>query len=304
MRSLEKKPVGGPVLEGAARYTRSHELRVRGLLYQRVGSGLTYAILIVAGFIILVPFFWLASASLKNGPQYFSVPIQWLAQPIHWENYTTIFTRYNFAHYVLNSTGLATYSVVAEVISSSLIAFGFARFRFPGRSYLFIIVLATMMLPAQVLTISLYDIYRKLGWIDTFLPLMVPKLFGSAFEIFLFRQFFLTLPRDLDDAARIDGCGSLGVYWHVILPQARPALIVAAIFSFLGSWSDVWGPVIYLSSNENRTIPVALFFFIDPNATNYPLLMAATMIALSVPVLLYAIGQRYIDSGIAIVEVK
>ncbi len=284
--------------------SRNNTLRLRGLLLQRISMLLTYVFLIVAAFIILVPFLWLASASLKNEPQYYAVPIQWLAQPFHWENYQTIFTQYDFGRYVFNSVWLALYSMVAEVLSSSLIAYGFARFRFPGRGVLFIIVLATLMLPSQVLTISLYDIYRKLGWIDTFLPLMIPKLFGSAFEIFLFRQFFLSLPRDLDDAARIDGCGSLRVYWHVILPQARPALIVAAIFSFLGSWSDVWGPVIYLNSDANRTVPVALFYFINPNSTNYPLLMAATMIALSVPVFLYALGQRYIDSGIAIVEVK
>lgn len=190
------------------------------------------------------------------------------------------------------------------MISSSLVAYGFARFRFPGRNVLFVLVLATMMLPQQVLTISLFTIFKDLGWLNTFLPIMVPKLFGSAFDIFLLRQFFLGLSREIDEAARIDGCGTFSILWRMILPQSRPVLIVVAVFTFLHSWKDAWGPLIYLNTDDTRTLPLGLLYFTTPYGPAYPQLMAATVIALVIPVLLYVIGQRYIDSGVAIAEIK
>jgi ABC-type glycerol-3-phosphate transport system permease component len=194
--------------------------------------------------------------------------------------------------------------MVATTLSSAIVAYGFARFRFPGRTPLFIVVLATMMIPAQMYTIPLYIIFRDLGWIDTFLPIMVPQLFGSAFSIFLFRQFFMGLPSELDEAARVDGCSSFRIFWNIILPQSRPVIIVVAIFAFLNSWQDTLGPLIYLSSDANRTVPLGLLAFSNPYKPVDPQLMAATLVALVVPVVLYALGQRYIDSGVAIAEVK
>lgn len=143
-----------------------------------------------------------------------------------------------------------------------------------------------------------------LGWIGTFLPILVPQLFGSAYSIFLYRQFFMGLTREMDEAARVDGCGWLGVWWHVILPQSRPVLIVVAIFTFLYSWQDAWNPLIYLNTDTMRTVPLGLLNFSNGYTTVYPQEMAATVVALIVPVILYAIGQRYIDSGVAIAEVK
>ena len=280
------------------------DYRRRGRLYQHWSMFLTYAILLVICAMILVPFLWLLSASFKTLNQYFAVPIQWLPQPFVWHNYLEVFTVYGFGRYILNSVFLASYATIVNTLVSALVAYGFARFRFPGRNIWFILLLATMMIPTQILTVSLYRIFKDLGWLDTYLPIMVPQLFGSAFSVFLFRQFFLNLPRDLDDAACIDGCGKLRIFWNIILPQSRPVLIVVAIFTFLASWRDAWGPLIYLSSDENRTIPLGLFFFSSPYGTLYPQLMAATVIALIVPVILYALGQRYIDSGVAIAEVK
>ena len=207
-------------------------------------------------------------------------------------------------YYIVNSVWLAGYSVVATTFVSALVGYGFARFRFPGRTALFIVLLATMMIPAQVMTIALYTTFRNFGWIDTFLPIMVPKLFGDAFSIFLFRQFFMGLSHEIDEAARIDGCGAFGLFWRIVLPQSRPVVIVVAVFAFLASWRDAWGPLIYLSSDENRTVPLGLLFFTNPFKSVDPQLMAATLIALVVPVILYAVGQRYIDSGVAIAEVK
>jgi ABC-type glycerol-3-phosphate transport system permease component len=276
----------------------------RGRAYQRLSRALTYLVLSIWAVIILLPFVWLLSASLKTITQYFASPIQWIPNPFVWSNYVQVFTIYNFATYVGNSLFLATYATVVNTTISSLVAFGFARFRFPGRTPLFLLMLSTMMLPPQVLTIPLYITFRNLGWIDTFLPILVPQLFGSAYSIFLYRQFFMGLSRELDEAARVDGCGYLRIWWHVILPQSRPVLIVVAIFTFLYSWSDAWNPLIYLNSDQTRTVPLGLLYFSNGYTTVYPQMMAATVVALIVPVILYALGQRYIDSGVAIAEVK
>lgn len=276
----------------------------RGRAYQYVSKILMYFFLSLWAVIILLPFIWLISASLKTIGQYFASPIQWFPSPFIWNNYVEVFTIYNFATYVGNSLFLAVYATVVNTIVSALIAYGFARFRFPGRTPLFILMLSTLMLPPQVLTIPLYITFKNLGWIDTFLPILVPQLFGSAYSIFLYRQFFMGLPRELDEAARVDGCGHLGIWWHVILPQSRPVLIVVAIFTFLYSWQDAWNPLIYLNSDSTRTVPLGLLYFSNGYTTVYPQQMAATVVALIVPVILYAIGQRYIDSGVAIAEVK
>lgn len=283
---------------------KTFDHRRRGRRYQRLSMALTYIILLGVGVMMLAPFAWLLSASLKSVNQYYAVPIQWIPQPFVWQNYLEVFTEYDFGRYIFNSFWLASFAAIVSTFVSALVAYGFARFRFPGRAAWFICVLATMMIPSQILTISLYRIFKDLGWLDTYLPIMVPQLFGSAFSIFLFRQFFLNLPRELDEAARIDGCGSIRIFWNIIIPQSRPVIIVIGVFTFLASWRDAWGPLIYLSSNDNRTVPLGLLFFTNAYRTVYPQLMAATVIALSVPVILYAIGQRYIDKGVAIAEIK
>lgn len=273
-------------------------------LNRRAARVITYLILALYCALILFPFVWLLSASLKNEPQYYATPIKWVPDPVLWSNYGEVFQRYNFSRYIFNSVWLAGYSVVVVTLVSSLVAYGFARFRFPGRNLLFVLVLATMMLPQQVLSISLFTIFKNWGWVNTFLPLLVPKLFGSAFDIFLFRQFFIGLSREIDEAARLDGCGTFGIYRRIILPQSRPVFVVVAVFTFLASWKDVWNPLIYLNSDDKRTLPLGLLYFTTPYGSAFPLLMAATVVALVVPVLLYIIGQRYIDSGVAIAEVK
>ena len=288
----------------AGAQTEAVRRRQRGRAYINASMFLTYVVLIVGAVIILLPFAWLLSASLKTITQYFAVPVQWIPQPFVWLNYVQAFTQYAFGPAVVNSLILAAYVTIVNTIVSSLVAFGFARFRFPGRTPLFLLMLSTLMLPQQALTIPLYIIFRNLGWIDTFLPIMVPQLFGSAYSIFLYRQFFMGLSRELDEAARVDGCSYLGVWWHVILPQSRPVLIVVAIFTFLYSWQDTWNPLIYLNSDQTRTIPLGLLYFSNGYTTVFPQMMAATVVALVVPVVLYAIGQRYIDSGVAIAEVK
>ncbi len=304
MASIDGQHNAARAVQRTISQTRVVDYRARGLFYKRLSMFLTYVVLIVFSIIILFPFVWLVTSSLKSEFQYYAIPIQWIPSPVMWSNYVDVFATYNFFHYIFNSLWLGAYSVIAGTFVSALVAYGFARFRFPGRTVWFVVLLATMMIPSQILIISLYTVFRNLGWIDTFLPLMVPKLFGDAFSIFLFRQFFMNLPRELDDAARVDGCGSFRIFWSIILPQAKPVLIVVAIFVFLNSWRDAWSPLIYLSSDSNRTVPLGLLAFTNPLKSVDPQLMAATLIALVVPVILYSIGQRYIDSGVAIAEAK
>jgi multiple sugar transport system permease protein len=295
--------LAGDVQGESAAAQRTFRMR-QGFRYQRASMIATYAILLFASFYILLPFVWLIGSSLKNTVQFYAVPIVWIPNPLVWQNYLRVFQLYSFGHYIFNSVWLAVVCSTAEVFSSAFVAYGFARFKFPGRNTLFILVLSTLMIPSQILTISLYINFRALGWIDTFWPIIVPHLFGSAFLIFIFRQFFLGLPTELDEAGRIDGCSSFGVLWRIILPQSRPVFVVAYVFSFLASWRDAWGPLIYLNSDQNRTLPLGLLDFTTPTGQDYPALMAATVIALAIPVVLYAIGQRYIDSGLAIADIR
>src|SRR5579883_1360684 len=200
---------------------RRPSLRKRGLHFPRVSLVITYSVLILFAVMTLLPFLWLVTSSVKDNSQYFADPIVWLPIPTHWQNYRTVMVDYTFGRKVLNSLFLACFSAIFETFTSALVAYGFARFRFPGRNILFTLVLATMMVPYQLMTISLYNVFRNLGWLDTFLPLMVPKLFGSAFLIFILRQFFIGISQEPDEAARIDGCSRLGIFWRVLLPQAR-----------------------------------------------------------------------------------
>ena len=201
------------------------------------------------------------STSLKNPGDIFLFPPTWIPNPIRWENYVEAMTKADFGRYFLNTTIITLVDIVAKVMSCSLVAFAFARLRWWGRDVLFMVMLSTLMLPQQVTLIPQFIIYRQLGWIDTFLPLIVPNLFGGPFFTFLLRQFFLSIPTDLDDAARIDGCSSWGVYWRIILPLSRPALMMVAIYVFNITWNDFFGPLIYLHNRNNYTISLGLQAF-------------------------------------------
>lgn len=289
---------------GSSRATTLNNRYRRGMILQRISRWWVYVVLVILALIILFPFAWLLSSSLKNEFQFFAIPIQWIPHPVRWSNYVEVFTQYDFGQYIFNSIWLAAYATVVPTVVSAIVAYGFARFHFPGRNILLILVLSTLMLPTQILTVSLYRYFRDLGWVGTFLPILVPQLFGSAFSIFLFRQFFIGLPREIDEAARLDGCSSFGILWRIVIPQSKPVVIVVAIFSFLGSWQDAWNPLIYLNNSSERTIPLGLLYFQNPLNPVDTQLMAATVIALVVPIIMYALGQRYIDSGVSIADVR
>ena len=222
-----------------------------------------------------------------------------------WENFPAAWSSEPFTRYTLNTLIITTLGIIGQTLTASLVAFGFARLEWPGRRFLFLLVLATMMLPAEVTMIPSFLIFRQLGWIDTFLPLIAPSfLGGGAFSIFLFRQFFLTLPRELDDAARVDGCSSFGVYRYILMPLCKPIVATIAVFSFVAHWNDFLTPLIYLNSSDNFTLAVGLRFFQGAYGTEMHLLMAASTLALLPVLVVFFLGQKYFVRSIVMSGVK
>jgi multiple sugar transport system permease protein len=223
----------------------------------------------------------------------------------HVENYAQAWTAKPFTLFAFNTLWITFWCILGQVLSASLVAFGFARLQWPGRNLLFFAMLATMMLPSEVTMIPSYLIYRRLGWIDSFLPLTVPSfLGGSAFFIFLFRQFFMTLPRELDEAARVDGCSSFRIYWNVLMPLCKPIIATIAVFSFVGVWNDFQTPLIYLNSSEKFTLAVGLRFFQGTYDTYMHLLMAASTLVLLPVIVVFFFAQKQFVKSIVLTGIK
>lgn len=265
-----------------------------------VGRVLLYLILIGGAAFIFLPFAWTISTSLKTEKQTLDYPPTWIPDPVQVENYPDALTARPFDRYYMNTFIITFFSVTGQVLSSSVVAYGFARFRFPGRNVLFIIVLSTLMIPFHMLIIPRFILFRELGWLDSFLPLIVPNYFGGAFSIFLMRQYFMTIPLDLDEAAKMDGAGPLQIFMFIVLPIAKPALGAVMVFEFMSTWKDFLGPLIYLSSEKNYTVSVGLAAFRNDYFTAWHLYMAAAAVAMIVPLIVFFIAQRYFISGVAL----
>lgn len=268
---------------------------------QVISHALTQLILILSSFIMLIPFFWLVSTSLKVRGTEFIFPPVWIPRPVVWSNYyTAIFeSSLPFARFLLNTSVITGANMLAVLLSASLAGFGFARMRFPGREKLFLLVLSTLMLPEVVTMIPSYLLFRSLGWIDTFLPLIVPTIFGGgAFNVFLFRQFFRGIPYELDEAARIDGAGVVQTYLKVIMPLSRPVVTSVMIFTFLGNWNSFMAPLIYLNSVEKMTLAVGLRAFQGLRGTEWNLMMAAATVMMVPVFVVFFAAQRYFIQGI------
>lgn len=263
------------------------------------------AIRIGVACIMIMPFIWLVSSSLKSQVQIFQYPPQWIPEPFQWDNYVKALTYKPFDLYFRNTMIIVSLNVIAVVFSSSFCAYGFARIRFPGRDFWFGIVMATLFLPYAILIVPSFIIFSRLGWVDTFLPLVVPPFFGGgAFNIFLLRQFFRTIPEDLADAARIDGSSEFGIYWRIMMPLARPALITVAIFTFLNAWNDLLGPIIYLRSPDNFTIAAGLASFRSTFDVSWDLQLAASTAMILPVVALFFFAQRYFINGVIMSGLK
>lgn len=267
---------------------------------------LTHIVLLVGAVVVLFPIVWMISTSLKDPVQVKQFPPVWIPNPLVWENYINAVTIFPipFWIFVRNSFFLTGMNMLGSILSNTVIAFAFARLRFRGSNVLFLIVLSTMMLPEQVTMIPLFILFSKLGWVNTYLPLVVPQFFGNAFFIFMLRQFFTTIPRELDDAARLDGCGILGLFWRILLPLSRPAIGIVAIFEFTGSWNWFLGPLIYLSRMETFPLALALSFLNATYRVLWSELMVVSFIAMLPPLILFFFAQRAYIQGIVVTGVK
>lgn len=270
-----------------------------------VGRIVPHLLLLAIGAVFVLPFVWMIGTSLKTNQQVATYPPEWIPNPFHWRNYADALDSVPLLHYAWNTTRICLVTIVGAVLSNSIIAYGFSRLQWRGRDALFVVVLASLMLPFQATMIPLFLIYARLGWTNTYLPLTVPSFFGNAFFIFLLRQFFLRIPRDYTDAARLEGASELRILFGIILPLARPALITVALFQFLNSWNDFLGPLLYLNDQTKFTLSLALANM----QSNYGLsdfgqiMAAATMIV--APVLIaFLVAQRYFIQGIAGAGIK
>ena len=267
-----------------------------------------WAALIGIAVVMLVPFAWLVTSSLKSELAIFSYPPQWIPQPALWQNYVEAWQTKPFGLYLWNSTVILALNLVAIIGSASLCAYGFARLNFPGRNLWFAIALATMMLPNVVLLVPSFVIFTRIGWGNTILPLTVPAFFGGgAFNIFLLRQFFRSLPRELADAARIDGSNEFGIYWRIIMPLAKPALATVAVFTFINSWNDFIGPLLYLSRDPTKytvALGLALFRQAFIGRTRWDLIMAGSTLMILPVIVVFFMAQRFFIQGIAVSGIK
>src|SRR5579864_967114 len=266
---------------------------------------LRYLIVIVLGLFFLVPFLWMVSTSLKDSGQAYTFPPLLIPQPLTFENYQALWGgQLPFNLFYVNTTIIVIFVEIGTLLSCTLVAFSFARLRWRGRNFWFVVLLATLMLPFQVVMIPTYIIFRILGWLDTFLPLIVPAFFGNAFYIFLLRQYFMTLPKDLEDAARVDGASTLRVLWQIFLPLSKPVLLTVSMFVFVGTWNDFLGPLIYLTTLEKMTISVGLSIYEGFRSPNWPGLMAGATLAMLPILVLFLLFQRYFVKGIVLTGMK
>jgi multiple sugar transport system permease protein len=263
---------------------------------------LVHAILILVAISMIFPLLWMASTSFKSPGKQFSFPPQLIPNPLYLKNYFDLFDLLPMWNFLFNSAKIATLSVIGTCLSSSLAAYAFARLHFRGKNILFIILLATLMIPGQVTIVPTFVIMRLLGWLDTHAPLIVPSFFGSAFSVFVLRQFYQTIPQDLVDSAFIDGAGFLRVYWSIFVPLGMPAMATVAVFNFLWSWNDLFGPLIYLTTETKLTVTLGLTLLIGKAGTSagrWGVIMGGALLGVIPMLVLYFFGQKYFVQGLA-----
>lgn len=294
--------------QGAApRFSQRQSVR------KSISAAIMYTLLIGIGTVILLPLTWMLTAALRGpGEVVYTIPISWFpTESFHFENFWIVLTNPSYPLWrpALNTIMLVILNIVGVVISNTLVGYAFARMRFPGREFLFRLVILTMLMPGIVLLIPQFLLFNALGWYGTYLPLWVPAFFANAWFVFITRQYMRSFPRDLDEASRIDGCSYFDTYWRIILPISKPVITVMAVFTFQGVWNDFTGPLIYLKDADKFTLAIALDYFrrsafssVSASTTN--LVMAAALLSVIPMLLLYFFAQRHIIGGIASVGIK
>jgi multiple sugar transport system permease protein len=283
---------------GVAKARRNRQRLIKNIV--------AHAVLIAFSIAFMVPFYWMLVSSLKTNQQIFTIPIQWLPDPPRWENYSEAlnYPNFPFLRFLGNSVFYSVSVTIGTVISCAAVGYGFARLRFPFRDTLFYITIATLMIPFIVTFIPTYILFKNFGLIGSYTPLILPAFLGNAFFIFMMRQFFLGLPNELADAARVDGAGHFRTFWQVMLPLVKPALMVVAVFTFLGTWNDFLGPLIYLSDNKLYPLSLGLYAFRAQRTTEWALMMAASTITTLPLIIIFFFTQRYFLEGIKLTGLK
>lgn len=269
-----------------------------------LGSAVLWLVVGALAVSMVIPYAWMLSTSLKGLADALAFPPRWMPKAPAWMNYAEVWRVIPLGRFFLNSVKVTILSTIGTLLSCSVAGFAFARLRFPGSNLLFAVLLATMMIPGHVTMIPVFIVMSKLGWVNTHYPLWVPSFFGGAFGIFMMRQFFKGIPQSLVDAARIDGCGWLGIYWRIFMPLSGPALATLGLLTFTGAWNDLLGPLIYVNDLDKMTVPVGLTFLQSQHWSNWPLMMTGVAIS-NIPVLvLFLVSQRYFVKGISTTGLK
>lgn len=281
-----------------SRAPRTRRHLVRGLL--------AHLLLLAVALIFVIPFLWLVITSLKAQNQVFTDPLVWVPDPILWSNYSKALSSpaFPFLRLLGNTLFYAVTSTAGTVISCCVVAYAFARMEFRGRGVLFGITLATMMLPTIATLIPQYVMFRAFGWVGGYAPLVVPLWFGSAFNIFLLRQFMLTIPQDLTDAAKVDGATDFWILWRIMVPLVRPALLVVGLFQFLAAWNDFFGPLIYVTDADKYPLVLGLYAFTTRMSVQWPLMMAAALVVTLPVIVLFFVAQRHFIEGVVMTGLK
>jgi len=289
----------------AAAFTHPGKRSWQYIASETIRQLIVYTLLLVLGIAIMLPLLWTLSSSLKPAGAGTRFPPEFIPKVFVWDNYPHVFRMIPFMTFFKNSVIVSSLAVLGEVLSASLVAYSFARLRFPGRNILFLIVLATMMIPYPVTMVPTFIMFKLLHMVGTFLPLVLPPYFGPAFSIFLLRQFFMTINLELDEAAKVDGAGEFLIYSRIVLPLSKPVLATVAIFSFMANWNDFLNPLIYLSDSNMYTLALGVNFLRSfRGGGDLPLQMAASVMFIAPCVLLFIIAQRSIVKGIVTTGIK
>jgi ABC-type glycerol-3-phosphate transport system permease component len=269
-----------------------------------ISHGVSHFILIAGAFIMVVPFIWMLSTSFKAPGKTFVYPPEWFPQPFVWQNYVEMWTALPFNNFFWNSIKIATLSTIGQLLTCSMGAFAFSVLKFKGRDILFFALIATLMIPYQVTLIPSFILFSKIGWVGTHLPLWVPAFWGGAFGTFLLRQFYLTIPIDLAESARIDGANIFQIFTHIYIPLSKPALATLGIFTFMWRWNDLLDPLIYVSELKQLTLTVGLSFFQNQYGGKWTLMMAGAVVSILPILLVFFFAQKYFIQGIAMTGIK
>ena len=268
------------------------------MIAKNIRTMFIYALLITLGTAFILPLVWMITVSFSTPEEIAQPGIRLIPSALRFSNYSYALTLMPFARYALNTLIITFFTVTAGLLSSALVAYAFARLDAPGKNALFMLMLSTVMLPQMVTMIPAFIIFKSAGLYDSLLPLIIPAFFGNAFYILLMRQFFLTIPVELEDAARIDGCGHFRVFWQIIMPLSKPVLVSVAVFSFVAHWNDFMGPLIYLRSVDKRTLALGLATFSDVWGVDVVSLMAASTVVLLPLIIIFALAQKYFVQGV------